>query len=160
MGTAMMEGMAQGFAQLGMDGSKDPPTRPAMEPLTAKSDCRIKFGYLKKRTSGGYYVYKETTKIPMRTRGFKWGYTIEAKGDPFTTYVIEYSPDGPLGDGGQPRTNAEGEHGWESNTTTVTNGYFTRAYNNTPGDTPGERKIEIYVEDQLAETFEFVVGKP
>jgi hypothetical protein len=160
MGTAMMEGMMEGFAQLGAQGVDGSPTRSETESLTKTSDYRIKFGYLKKRSGGAYYVSKETTTIPMRTRGFKWGYTIEADGDPFTTYAIEYSPDGPMGGGGQPRRNAQGEQGWESNTTTVTNGYYVSSYNNDPGDTPGERRIEVYFEDQLAKTIEFVVGKP
>jgi len=159
MGTAMMEGMMEGFSQFGGQGADNTRTAAAEAPQTEDPEYRIKFGYLKKRSGGSYYVYKETTKIPMRTRGFKWGYTIEATGDPFTTYVIEYSPDGPMSGDGQPRTNARGEHGWESNTTTVTNGYYVRAYNNDPGDTPGDRKIEVYVEDEHAKTIEFAVGK-
>ena len=159
MGTAMMEGMMEGFAQLGGHGAENSRATSEVEPQTENPEYRIKFGYLKKRSGGSYYVYKETTRIPMRTQGFKWGYTIEATGDPFTTYAIEYSPDGPMSGSGQPRTNAQGDQGWESNTTTVTNGYYLRAYNNDPGDTPGERRIEIYVEDEHAKTIEFVIGK-
>jgi hypothetical protein len=153
-----MEGMMEGFSQLGGPGVDNSRPTSEAEWQTEKTDYRIKFGYLKKRSSGSYYVYKETTRIPMRTGRFRWGYTIEATGEPFTTYAVEYSPDGPMGDEGQPRRNAQGEQGWESNTTTVTNGYYVRVYNNDPGDTPGERRIEVYVEDERAKTIEFVIG--
>lgn len=159
MGTAMMEGMMDGFSQLGGPAVDDSRATVGSQPQTENPDYRIKFGYLKKRSDGTYYVYKETTRIPMRTGKFRWGYTIEATGDPFTTYAIEYSPDGPMAGDGQPRRNAQGEQGWESNTTTVTNGYYVRAYNNDPGDAPGERKIDIYVEDERAKTIDFVIGK-
>jgi len=157
MGNAMMQEMQRGFAQFGALGN--PRIRPEPKMLTGTRDYRIKFGYMKKRSDGAHYVYKETTKIPMRTGRFRWGYTIEAKGDPFTTYSIDYSPDGPMSGDGYPRRNSQGDQGWESHTTTVTGGYFARAYRSDPGDEPGERKIEIYVEDKLAKTIEFQIGK-
>jgi hypothetical protein len=160
MGNVMMEEMQKAFAQLGTYGTPKSPIKGEPEMLWRASDYRIKFGYMKKRSDGRYYVHKETKKIPMRTGGFKWGYTIEAEGEPFATYTIDYSPDGPMSGYGYARTNAQGEQGWETNTTTVTSGYLSHVYNNDPGDTPGERKIEVYVEDRLATTIEFVIGNP
>jgi hypothetical protein len=158
MGSAMMEEMQRAFANFGTSGiPKQLKGEP--EPLMGARDFRIKFGHMRKRSDGTHYVYKETNKIPMRTGAFTWGYTIEAKGDPFTTYAVEYSPDGPMGGDGSPRMNAQGEHGWESNTTTVTGGHYYRVYRSDPGDTPGDRKIEVFVEDKLAKTIEFRVGK-
>jgi hypothetical protein len=160
MGTALMQGMQDGFSQLGGAlGAPNSSPMPELEKLTEALDYRIKFGYLKKRADNTYYVSKETTKIPMRTNGFKWGYTIESNGEPFTTYSIAYAPDGAIDGSGYPRTNSQGEQGWESNTTTVTGELFSQAYRNDPGDTRGERKIEIYIEDKLAKTIEFTIGK-
>jgi hypothetical protein len=157
MGKAMAEGMERGFAQFGHQGTHAQKTSVPAEP---DRTYNITFGYLRKRSDGTYYVYKETRQIPMHTGKFRWGYTIDAKGDPFTTYAIGYSPDGPMGDDGYPRTNAQGEQGWESRTTTVTDGHHSRIYRNDPGDTASKRKIEVYIEDRLAETIEFTVGKP
>ena len=41
------------------------------------SDYKIRFGWMKKKADGSYYVYKETKMIPLRLKetGFRWGYT-------------------------------------------------------------------------------------
>jgi hypothetical protein len=162
MGNAMMEEMQKGFQQFIAGGTTKSQMRMEPEEPPEERKIRIKFGYMKKRVDGSHYVYKETKKIPMRTSAFRWGYSIEAEddGDPFTTYSIDYSPDGPMNGSGYPRTNAEGERGWESNTNTITNRYFSRAYRNDPGDTPGERAIEIYIDDKLATKIEFEIDNP
>lgn len=126
-------------------------------------DFDIKFGLMKKDSAGKYYVYSETTTIPLlykdKDPDFRFGYSIKtAPGQTFTTYMIMHTPaafekytgefkDADKKEGGKTIQSPAKKAGTE----------FTYSLRFDRGDPPGQYKIDIWINDKPARTIDFTV---
>lgn len=126
-------------------------------------DFEIKFGLMKKDSGGKYYVYSETTAIPLTYKDtdpdFRFGYSIKtASGQSFTTYFIMYSPAAFESYTGEFKDAAKKEGGKTvQSSSKKTTGWFTQSFRFDRGDPPGPYAIDIWINDKLAKTIEFTV---
>lgn len=118
-------------------------------------EYQIRFGWMKKRADGSYYVYRETRQIPLKLKetGFRWGYTIHSKNLYFSTYSIDYGPESKDATQGQ-------EILVQMMPTEVYDGKYWRWTANDPEDPVGKQKIEVYINGTLFETIHFTITKP
>lgn len=126
------------------------------------SEYQIRFGWMKQREDGSYYVYKETRTIALllKDTGYRWGYTIHSKNLFFSTFSIDYGP-------GEPQVKPAADQGSTPATvqikigpTRVYDGYYWRWTANDAEDPLGHQKIEIYINGKLYQTIHFTVVKP
>lgn len=123
----------------------------------------IKFGLMKKDSGGKYYVYSETTAIPLTYKDtdpdFRFGYSIKgAPNQTFTTYMIMHTPaafekyTGEFKDADK----KEGGKAIQSSAKKAV-AAFTYSLRFDRGDPPGPYAIDIWINDKLAKTIEFTV---
>ncbi len=143
----------------------------AVTPLTANSvgnssnsepEYQIRFGWMKQREDGSYYVYKETRTIALllKETGFRWGYTIHSRNLFFTTSSIDYGPsEAQLKPGDDPELDRKNQL-ITMGPTRVYDGQYWRWTANDPEDPLGHQKIEIYINGKLYQTIHFTIVKP
>lgn len=124
-------------------------------------DFIVKFGKLKKDSSGRYFVYSETTKIPLllKNSGFRFGFTVEhKKGNKFTGYYIDYLPVPPKTLTGDYKFHKNEDSGkkYKSNKRNHY-GYWWTEWWFDEGDPLGECKVEIYVNEELLRVIHYTV---
>ncbi len=126
-------------------------------------DFDIKFGLMKKNTAGQYYVYSETTTIPLIFKDddadFRFGYSVRYSDDQtFTTYLVLHPPatfekySGDLRDADR----NEGGKAIQTPPQTARSG-FAYSFRFDRGDPPGQYKIDIWINDKLIRTIDFTV---
>jgi hypothetical protein len=131
--------------------------------LAIAGDYEIKFGLMKKDSSGKYYVYSETTTIPLiykdKDPEFRFGYFIKtADTQAFTTYMIMHTPSAFEAYSGEFKDVNKKDSG---NTVQLpskkTVGWFAQSFRFDRGDPPGQYKIDIWINDKLVRTIDFTV---
>jgi len=127
-----------------------------------RSDYQIRFGWMKKKADGSYYVYKETKMIPLKLKetGFRWGYTIHSKNPHFKTHSIDYGPSTMPELAQQDPNQAQENILVKMDPTSVYDGVYWRWTANDPEDPIGSQKIEVFINGQLYKTIHFTITKP
>ena len=126
-------------------------------------DFDIKFGLMKKDAAGKYFVYSETTTIPLTYKDtdpdFRFGYSIKTASDQtFTTYMIMHTPSAFEKYTGEFK-DADKKEGGKAIQSTVKKAVaaFTYSLRFDRGDPPGQYKIDIWINDKLERTIDFTV---
>lgn len=133
------------------------------------TDFEIKFGLMKKNANEIYYVYLETTNIPLliEKTGFRFGYTLKnRKGSDFSTYFVIH-PSSPLkeykfthdiknSDVGR----VEGEGAITRIEPITAKGEASFSFSFAKSDPLGVWKLEIYANGKLLRVIDFLVVSP
>jgi hypothetical protein len=130
---------------------------------TFADDFDIKFGLMKKDAAGKYYVYSETTTIPLTDKNtdpdFRFGYSIKTASDqPFTTYMIMHTPSAFEKYTGEFK-DADKKEGGKTIQSPAKKAVteFTYSLRFDRGDPLGQYKMEIWINGKPARTIDFTV---
>ena len=129
------------------------------------NDFDIKFGLIKKDSAGKYYVYEETTTLPLRHKDdnpdFRFGYSVKSQADTsFTSYFVMHFPSMP-----QQYTGGLKDAAKNTDAKTVqspmktSSGSFTYWMRFDRGDPPGQYKIDIWINGKPERTIDFTVNE-
>ena len=123
----------------------------------------IKFGLMKKDSSGKYYVSDEITTIPLTYKDkdpdFRFGYSIKtAPEQTFTTYMIMHTSAAFEKYTGEFKDAPKKEDGKTiQSPAKKAVAAFTYSLRFDRGDPPGQYKIDIWINDQLTKSIDFTV---
>ena len=120
---------------------------------------------MKKDAAGKYHVYSETTAIPLiykdKDPDFRFGYSIKTASDqPFNTYMIMHPPAAFEKFTGEFKDADKKEDGKTiQSPAKKAVAAFTYSLRFDRGDPPGQYKIDIYINNKLERTIDFVVSE-